>query len=504
MKTTKFLSLAALALTFAACSSNNDEIQNGQQPAEQPGEKMITVTATVGAADNNSVTRTTLTEGTNSSSQTIVKSAWEVGDQIAVMFNDGTNDQKSIATVRSVDGTTGSATITFDIPATTPNNTSCYMVYPASAVTGDSFNPSTDLATVLATGLKTQNGGTLATCPEVRVTTNTNSILNNGTTASLSNSDVRLDQRSSIYKFTICKNRTSLDPITASELKVIIDGNTYTITPTTPSDVIYAALPGVSAATDVRFEVTDNASTPNKYTRTKYAANMLVAGKYFESTLKMNWLFDGHECVEMGDGLKWATCNIGADKPHDSGSYFAWGEIATKSDYSWGTYDPNLGTSKSNLTKYNSTDGKTTLEAADDVATQVWGSGWRIPTEAECDVLRDDSKFKMEWKEFYNGETTSGVLITSKISGYEGNQIFLPTSGYYSGTTPYGYLSTSGSGSSRKQGSYWTSTRHSSTVSWAKALRCYDSGTSLGSHSPGLSSENYSRCSGLTVRAVHD
>lgn len=502
MKTTKFLSLAALALTFAACSSNDDEILNGQQPAEQPGEKMITVTATVSADDNNSVTRTTLTEGTNSSSETIVKSAWKVGDQIAVLYNFSSTDYKSIATVRSVDGTTGAATITFDIPASTPNNTECHMVYPASAVTGNSFNPSTDLATVLATGLKTQNGGTLATCPEVRVTPFANTLQNNGTTASLFSS-IQLSARSSIYKFTICKNRTSLDPITASELKVIIDGNTYTITPTTPSNVIYAALPGVSAATDVRFEVTDNASTPNKYTRTKYAANMLLAGKYIESPLKLNCLFDGHECVEMGDGLKWATCNIGADKPHDSGSYFAWGETATKSvsvdpGYSWSNYA--WGT-ESALTKYNSTDGKTTLLAADDVATQEWGSGWRIPTEAECDVLRDGSKFDMEWKEFYNGVTTYGVLITSKISGYVGNQIFLPTSGYYSGTTHKPYKD---SGSGRRHGLYWTSTRHSSTASWAKALRCHDSGTSLGSHSPGLSSENYYRCSGLTVRAVHD
>lgn len=502
MKTTKFLSLAALALIFAACSSNDDEILNGQQPAEQPGEKMITVTATVSADDNNSVTRTTLTEGTNSSSETIVKSAWKVGDQIAVLYNFSSTDYKSIATVRSVDGTTGAATITFDIPATTPNNTSCQMVYPASAVTGNSFDPS-DLTTVLATGLKTQNGGTLATCPEVRVTPYANSLLNDGTTASLSTS-IQLSARSSIYKFTICKNRTSLDPITVSELKVIIDGNTYTITPTTPSNVIYAALPEVSATTDVRFEVTDNASTPNKYTHTKYAANMLLAKKYVESTLKMNWLFNGHECVEMGDGLKWATCNIGADKPHDNGSHFAWGEKSTKTNYSWSTYDTNLGTSESNMTKYNSTDGKTTLEAADDVATQVWGSGWRIPTKTECDALLDNTNFTKHWITNYNGVSVKGVRIVSNISGYEGNEIFLPVAvGYYDGTN---HVTTYSTGTSnRLQSYYWTSTRDNSEAKYAKTLRCYEIYSSGSTSNPGLSSgENFSRCKGLAVRAVHD
>lgn len=502
MKTTKFLSLAALALTFAACSSNNDEIQNGQQPAEQPGEKMITVTATVSAADNNSETRTTLTEGTNISSETIVKSAWEVGDQIAVMFNDGTNDQKSIATVKSVDETTGAATITFDIPATTPNNTSCQMVYPASAVTGNSFDPS-DLTTVLATGLKTQNGGTIATCPEVRVTPFENYLLNDGTTASLLTS-IQLHSRSSIYKFTICKNGgTTPAHITASELKVIIDGNTYTITPTTPSDVIYAALPEASGKA-VRFEVTENAST-NKYTRTQYKAD-IVASKYVESTLKLNYMIGGYECVDMGDGgPKWATCNIGADKPHDSGSYFAWGETATKSvsedpGYAWSNYA--WGT-ESALTKYNSTDGITTLLTDDDVATQEWGSGWRIPTESECEALMNNPNFTKEWITKYdNNVSVKGVRIVSHISGYEGNDIILPATGYYDGKTFNRYQNSS---SGSLKGLYWTSSRHSSTVSWAKALKSYDSGNPLTStSSPGLSLENANRCSGLTVRAVHD
>ena len=36
----------------------------------------------------------------------------------------------------------------------------------------------------------------------------------------------------------------------------------------------------------------------------------------------------GHEYVDLGlpSGIKWATRNLGADKPEDYGHYFAWGE----------------------------------------------------------------------------------------------------------------------------------------------------------------------------------
>ncbi len=48
----------------------------------------------------------------------------------------------------------------------------------------------------------------------------------------------------------------------------------------------------------------------------------------------------GHPYVDLGlpSGTLWATCNVGADNPWDYGDYFAWGEISTKSTYSWSNY----------------------------------------------------------------------------------------------------------------------------------------------------------------------
>ena len=43
-------------------------------------------------------------------------------------------------------------------------------------------------------------------------------------------------------------------------------------------------------------------------------------------------IIDGHEAVDLGLSVKWATCNIGAIKPKEYGDYFAWGEIEPKEE----------------------------------------------------------------------------------------------------------------------------------------------------------------------------
>ena len=57
-----------------------------------------------------------------------------------------------------------------------------------------------------------------------------------------------------------------------------------------------------------------------------------------------------HEYVDLGlpSGLKWATCNVGADNSEDYGSYFAWGESNVKSIYDWSTYKWGTGMNQLN------------------------------------------------------------------------------------------------------------------------------------------------------------
>ena len=141
---------------------------------------------------------------------------------------------------------------------------------------------------------------------------------------------------------------------------------------------------------------------------------------------------NGHSYVDLGlpSGTKWATMNIGAEEETDYGLYFAWGEtqgysgITDEKQFSWSDY--KYGTSSSNLTKYNSTDGLTTLEPSDDAATVNWGGKWRMPTVKQINELLDTDNCTNEWVTDYNGSGVNGVLFTSVRNK---NKLFAPSAG---------------------------------------------------------------------------
>ncbi|MBR2637513.1 MAG: PEGA domain-containing protein, partial [Bacteroidaceae bacterium] len=182
---------------------------------------------------------------------------------------------------------------------------------------------------------------------------------------------------------------------------------------------------------------------------------------------------NGHEYVDLGlpSGLKWATCNVGASKPEDYGDYYAWGETDTKRKYTWATYKWCNG-SKDTMTKYctkkkyGTVDNKTVLEPKDDVAHVRWGGSWRMPTRAEMDELRE--KCTWVW-------TTVNSIEGYKVTGPNGNSLFLPAAGYrgdtdvrYRGT--YGYYRSSSLGSNNS-GSAWYLYFSSSRYYWINGNR---------------------------------
>ena len=138
--------------------------------------------------------------------------------------------------------------------------------------------------------------------------------------------------------------------------------------------------------------------------------------------------------VDLGLSVKWAPCNLGenifVDSPETYGAYYAWGETETKDNYDWSTY--KFGSSSSGpFTKYNTNssygyvDHKTVLEESDDVAHVKLGGGWRIPTDAEWTELR--TKCTWIW-------TTENGVKGRRVTGPNGNSIFLPAAGYQNGS----------------------------------------------------------------------
>ena len=178
---------------------------------------------------------------------------------------------------------------------------------------------------------------------------------------------------------------------------------------------------------------------------------------------------NGHEWVDLGLSVKWATCNVGASSPGDYGNYYAWGETTTKTDYSWSNLKYCTDSTGDHFNKYcrteyskywsgiGSPDNKTRLEMSDDAARQNWGGRWRMPTKAECEELVN----KCTWTWTSQGGH-NGYKVTSKTNG---NSIFLPAAGYRDGSS----LDDAGS-----DGYYWSSSLGSGD-SWRACSMYFDS-----------------------------
>ena len=174
----------------------------------------------------------------------------------------------------------------------------------------------------------------------------------------------------------------------------------------------------------------------------------------------------GHEYVDLGLSVKWATCNVGSSSPSGYGNYYAWGETSTKNSYdrekckTWGR---SVGDIRGN--------------SSYDAARANWGGSWRLPTKAECDELVNNCT--CQWTT-QNG--VAGMRFTSKRNG---NSIFLPAAGWRDGTS---------SNIVGECGCYWSSSPYGSNSRGANFLY-FDSG---GSASTGGSS----RYRGRQVRPV--
>ena len=199
------------------------------------------------------------------------------------------------------------------------------------------------------------------------------------------------------------------------------------------------------------------------------------------------------EYVDLGlpSGLKWAKTNLGAEKESDYGIMFAWGQtdnaVATKFvdsenyPYNWANAPFNGGHTSYSEDTFNQVKDTACpngiLAKEYDAASKIMGGEWRMPTKAEFQELIDNTN--KEWTQV-NG--VNGY----KFTGSNSNYIFIPAAGScYDGSV----LLVGGSGY------VWSSSLDTSYPSNAWFLLFNSSACSM---------NDYDRCSGQSVRGVHN
>lgn len=145
-----------------------------------------------------------------------------------------------------------------------------------------------------------------------------------------------------------------------------------------------------------------------------------------------------HVYVEMGNGMKWATTNVGAVGPDDLGDYFAWGRTLplTTPDMNYNPSSPFI-----------------------DTANAIWGGNWRMPTRKEWQDLMDEDYYTWTWDPVRKGTT-----VESKVPGYEGNKIFLPAAGIAGVEGVDGIFYVGG------EGDYWARSPRSEGFGWTLVI----------------------------------
>lgn len=499
----KYFGIVALAFTLLACNKVATDIQPVEDPTPESKTEVITITAKLGPKTKAGDTKAVADNGDGKITVT-----WEVDEHLAILYEAGGVKKMADARITEVDAVTGSATIEFSVEGA-ENDTPCTIVYPLTAAKDD-YTGVKDAATLLAVQDGTPNANL-----DVRVGEGTIQTTDPGLTVT-----TQPAAQFAIFKFTLI-NAAGSTALGAKPLTVTIGLNDYTITPAAATDVLYAALPAVTGE-KVSFDAVDSGSKTYLFSSPSVT---FTAGKYYQSTLRMR------EYVPMGDGLKWAVCNVGAENPWDYGDYFAWGatepyyeagyaqenpqnhfKSGKKKGYVWANY-PFMQEGQSDwkyITKYTWADGKTEAswydgegefigdgktefadyDFEDDAAKANWGEIWHTPTVDEWALLQDETFFAWVWTDDYldDGSNYAGYIVTSQVPGYEGNQIFLPAAGFRADR----YLFYKGS-----SGDYWTSSLNLSSYSDSRYARIVNFDSS--SHKRAVGGE---RGAGRSVRPV--
>lgn len=135
-----------------------------------------------------------------------------------------------------------------------------------------------------------------------------------------------------------------------------------------------------------------------------------------------------YKAVDLGLSVKWASFNLGATVPEELGGLYFWGD----------------STGKGEFMSFEAPDMDDICGTEYDIVRQTWGGTWKMPSEDA-------------WLELYLSCKWTRTIVNGvegmKVTGKDGNSIFLPATGY--GLPQSGPLPIQTQRVSTENGYYW-------------------------------------------------
>ena len=425
----KYLSMAALALVGAvmtSCSSDDNIIDEPQQPAGKS--KVVTLTTTVGL-DGGATTRALTSEGVKT---------FAVNDQIAVIYtkNGGTVTKAVSEKLISTDIASGSKSATFTVTLDDPDKTKdVTYIYPA-AMAGET---GVDL-----TKLNSQEGTFDALQSKYDLCTKSGA-WNAGNLPSLT-----LENQLAILAITLKDNAATPTEITSSITSLTIgDGtNTYAVSRSAAAGPIYVAIRPTTSA-NIKIYASDGSKYYNKnLTGKTYAA---------DNGYSVSW--------KMPEALLSAATTADYGMVACAAGHLHLAKTAV----------PSGCTAVGILGKVTAT-GHGLILALNDASSQSWNTinGWTSETTyagTTLKVLPDDAARGSLTSYTKLGETTVSNWAVAQKSDYEAIFTNLDsTTGNSNGKTYDGNVNayiTTGVGGAAISGIYWSATEYDGGNIWA-------------------------------------
>lgn len=112
-----------------------------------------------------------------------------------------------------------------------------------------------------------------------------------------------------------------------------------------------------------------------------------------------------YKAVDLGLSVKWASFNLGATVPEELGGLYFWGDPKNEGEF----------------IDFEAPDLNNICETEYDIARQMWGGTWKMPSKSACFELYQSCKWT---------RTVVNGVEGMKVTGKNGNSIFLPATGY--------------------------------------------------------------------------